>query len=62
MIYGRRTVNCNVCDPEFALRVDLRRHNTSNCNVCDADFVLRVKLRRHDPSTGTVMYVILITQ
>ena len=27
MIYGRRTTNCDVCDPEFALRVNLRRHD-----------------------------------
>ena len=29
IIYCRHTADCNVCDPEFALRVNLRRHNPS---------------------------------
>ena len=55
--------NCDICDPEFAARVNLRRHDTSpdpKCDVCAPEFVPRVNLRRHDTSTQTVMNVMMI--
>ena len=55
--------NCDVCDPEFVARVNLRRHDTSpdlNCDVCAPEFVPGVNLRRHDTSTRTVMNVMMI--
>ena len=50
--------NCDVCAPEFAAGVNLRRHDTSlypNCDVCVPEFAGKVNLRRHDTSMGTVM-------
>ena len=43
--------NCNVCAPEFAAGVNLRRCDTlpdPNCDVCALEFGARVNLRRHD--------------
>ena len=43
--------NCDVCAPEFAAGVNLRRHDTSpdpNYNVCAPEFATGVNLRRHD--------------
>ena len=43
--------NCDVCAPEFAAGVNLRRHDTlpdPNCDVCAPELAPGVNLRRHD--------------
>ena len=55
--------NCDVCAPEFAAGVNLRRHDTlsdPNCDGCAPEFVAGVNLRRHDTSTRTAMNVMKI--
>ena len=53
-------LNCDMCAPEFAARVNVRRHDTSpdpNCDVCASEIAAGVNLRRNDTSTRTVMNV-----
>ena len=52
-----------MCDPEFVVGVNLRRHDTSldpKCDVCAPKFAAGVNLRRHDSSMPTVMNVMTI--
>ena len=49
--------------PEFAARVNLRRHDTSpdpNCEVCAPEFVPGVNLRQQHTLTRTAMNVMMI--
>ena len=60
-------MNCDVCDPEFALRVNLRRHDTLTQTAIYVMpiFLLRVKLRRHirsrplKPAPATCYFIVL---
>ena len=36
--------NCDVCDPEFAARVNLRRHDTSTQTTMNVMMIFRLEL------------------
>ena len=57
------SLNCDVCAPEFAAGVNLRKHDTSpdpNYDVCALKFAAGVNLRRHDTLMRIVMNVMMI--